>query len=220
MKDLMKEFQENPQDCVIVKLMVNLLQLSKMAINHTGEKAVLEAVGSCLGEVGPIDFSTIALPHNKNISYSKAADLFEDRELQWVFIMLTLINNALIDRCIEVRSAAAACLKNILATKTGNAFWEIYKSKADPMLIYLHPFRMSRKKFLEVPCSARDTPSETLDSVSLWTPQSRSHDSWMKSLTFALLDSGGVKSEVLLLLKPLCEVQTDFCQTVLPYLIH
>lgn len=32
---------EKPEDSVIVKLVVSLLQLSKMAVNHTGEKAVL-----------------------------------------------------------------------------------------------------------------------------------------------------------------------------------
>ncbi|XP_053871494.1 serine-protein kinase ATM isoform X1 [Malaclemys terrapin pileata] len=220
MKDLMKHFQENPQDYVIVKLVVSLLQLSKTAVNHTGEKAVLEAVGSCLGELGPIDFSTITLQHSKNAVYSKAVDLFEDRELQWVFIILTLINNALIDDCIGVRSAAAACLKNILSTKAGNDFWEVYKNKADPMLIYLHPFRMSRKKFLEVPSNERESPSENLDDASVWIPQSVSHDTWIKNLTCSLLNSGGVRNEVLQLLKPMCEVKTDFCQTLLPYLIH
>nr|XP_056714051.1 serine-protein kinase ATM [Euleptes europaea] len=216
MKDLMKASQENPKDCIIVKLMACLLQLSKTAVNSTD--TVLEAVGSCLGEIGPINFSTTALQHSKS-AYS-AVNLFDDRELQCTFIMLCLINNALIDHCIEVRSAAAACLKNILATKTGQKFWETYKSKADTMLIYLHPFRVSKKKLLEVSVNARENPLEDLDNKNIWIPQSRSHDVWIKTLTCALLDSGGVKSEVLQFLKPLCEVQTDFCQTVLPYLIH
>ncbi|XP_077197706.1 serine-protein kinase ATM isoform X2 [Paroedura picta] len=218
MKDLMKASQENPKDYVIVKLMAGLLQLSKTAVNSTD--TVLEAVGSCLGEIGPISFSTTALQPSKNTSHYSAADLFEDRELQCTFIMLSLINNALVDHCIDVRSAAAACLKNILATKTGHKFWDTYKSKTDTMLIYLHPFRGSKKKLLEVSANVRENPLEDLDNTSLWIPQSGSHDVWIKTLTCALLDSGGVKSEVLQFLKPLCEVQTDFCQTVLPYLIH
>lgn len=56
-----------------------------------------EAVGSCLGEIGPMDFSTIALRHAENALDSKAADLLEDKKLQWVFIMLTQINTALTD---------------------------------------------------------------------------------------------------------------------------
>uniref|UniRef100_A0A8C4LRV0 Serine-protein kinase ATM n=1 Tax=Equus asinus asinus TaxID=83772 RepID=A0A8C4LRV0_EQUAS len=220
MMDLMRASQDNPQGGIMVKLVVGLLQLSKMAINHTGEREVLEAVGSCLGELGPIDFSTIAVQHSKDTSYTKALELFEDKELQWTFIMLTYLNDTLVEDCVKVRSAAVTCLKNILATKTGHSFWEIYKKTTDPMLIYLHPFRTSRKKFLEVPRIDKENPLEGLDDTSLWIPQSKNHDIWIKTLTCAVLDSGGTKSEILQLLKPMCEVKTDFCQTVLPYLIH
>ncbi|XP_076184293.1 serine-protein kinase ATM isoform X3 [Aptenodytes patagonicus] len=220
MKDLLKNFQEKPEDSVVVKLVVSLLQLSKMAVNHTGEKAVLEAVGSCLGEIGPMDFSTIALQHAENALDSKAADLLEDRKLQWVFIMLTQINIALTDNFIDVRAAAVSCLKNILATESGSEFWEVYKNKADPMLIYLQPFRMSRKKFFVVPANDTEAPLETLDDTNLWIPLGESHETWIKHLTSSILDSGGVQNEVLQLMKPLCEVKTDLCQTLLPYLIH
>ncbi|KAM6342208.1 serine-protein kinase ATM isoform 4-T5 [Podargus strigoides] len=220
MKDLLKNFQEKPEDSVLVKLVVSLLQLSKMAVNHTGEKAVLEAVGSCLGEIGPMDFSTIALQRAENALDSKAVDLLEDRKLQWVFIMLTQINVALTDNCIDVRAAAVSCLKNILATKSGSEFWEVYKNKTDPMLIYLQPFRTSRKKFFIVPTNDTEAPLETLDDTNLWIPLGESHETWIKRLTSSLLDSGGVQNEVLQLMKPLCEVKTDLCQTLLPYLIH
>uniref|UniRef100_A0A8C3TX25 non-specific serine/threonine protein kinase n=1 Tax=Catharus ustulatus TaxID=91951 RepID=A0A8C3TX25_CATUS len=220
MKDLLKIFQEKPEDSVVVKLVVSLLQLSKMAVNHTGEKAVLEAVGSCLGEIGPMDFSTTALQRAENALDSRAADLLEDRKLQCVFIMLIQINTALTDNCIDVRAAAVSCLKNILATKSGNEFWEVYKSKADPMLIYLQPFRTSRKKFLEVSGNDIEAPLERLNDTNLWIPLGESHETWIKHLTSSILDSGGVKNEVLQLMKPLCEVKTDLCQTLLPYLIH
>ncbi|XP_006899108.1 PREDICTED: serine-protein kinase ATM [Elephantulus edwardii] len=220
MKEIMRASYENPQDGIMVQLVVSLLQLSKKAINRTGEREVLEAVGSCLGELGPIDFSTIAMQHGKDASYNKALELFEDKELQWTFTMLTHLNNSLVEDCVKVRSAAATCLKSILATKTGHSFWEIYKMTTDPMLTYLRTFRTSRKKFLEVPRLDKENPLEDLDDTSLWIPQSENHDVWIKTLTCAFLDSGGIKSEVLQLLKPMCEVKTDFCQTVLPYLIH
>ncbi|KAL1781773.1 serine-protein kinase ATM [Sigmodon hispidus] len=220
MLDLMKASQDDPQDGIVVKLVVSLLQLAKMAVNQTGEREVLEAVGRCLGEIGPLDFSTIAVQHNKDIHYTKAHGLPEDREFQWTLIMLTALNNTLVEDSVKVRSAAATCLKNILATKTGHSFWENYKMSEDPMLTYLQPFRTSRKKFLEVPRFDKEDVLEGLDDVNLWVPQSESHDIWIKTLTCAFLDSGGIKSEILQLLKPLCEVKTDFCQTVLPYLIH
>ncbi|XP_071591031.1 serine-protein kinase ATM-like isoform X2 [Heliangelus exortis] len=220
MKDLLKNLQEKPEDSVVLKLVVSLLQLCKMAVNHTGGKDVLEAVGSCLGEIGPMDFSTIALQHAENALDSKAVDLFEDRKLQWVFIMLTHINTALTDNCIDVRAAAVSCLKNILATKSGSEFWEVYNNKIDPMLSYLQPFRMSRKKFFTVPANDMEAPVETLDNTNLWIPLGESHETWIKCLTSSILDSGGVQNEVLQLMKPLCEVKTDLCQTLLPYLIH
>ncbi|XP_065586131.1 serine-protein kinase ATM [Cyrtonyx montezumae] len=220
MKDLLKIFQEKPEDSVIVKLVVSLLQLSKMAVNHAGEKAVLEAVGSCLGEIGPMDFSTIALQHAENALDSKAVDLLEDKKLQWVFIMLTHINAALTDNCIDVRAAAVSCLKNILATNSGSEFWEIYKNKGDSMLIYLQPFRVSKKKILAMPANDSEASSETLDDTNLWIPLGESHETWIKNLTRSILDSGGVQNEVLQLMKPLCEVKTDLSQTLLPYLIH
>lgn len=114
MLDLMRASQDNPQDGIMVKLVVSLLQLSKMAVNHTGEREVLEAVGSCLGEVGPIDFSTIAIQHSKDTSYTKALELFEDKELQWTFVVLTYLNNTLVEDCVKVRAAAVTCLKSIL----------------------------------------------------------------------------------------------------------
>uniref|UniRef100_A0A8C3XBW8 non-specific serine/threonine protein kinase n=1 Tax=Cyanoderma ruficeps TaxID=181631 RepID=A0A8C3XBW8_9PASS len=220
MKELLKIIQEKPEDSVVVKLVVSLLQLSKMAVNHTGEKAVLEAVGSCLGEIGPMDFSTTALQRAENALDSRAADLLEDRKLQCVFIMLVQINTALTDNCIDVRAAAVSCLKNILATKSGNEFWEVYKNKADPMLIYLQPFRTSKRKFPVVSANDTEAPLERLDDTNLWIPLGESHETWIKHLTSSILDSGGVKNEVLQLMKPLCEVKTDLCQTLLPYLIH
>uniref|UniRef100_A0A8C3EEI8 non-specific serine/threonine protein kinase n=1 Tax=Corvus moneduloides TaxID=1196302 RepID=A0A8C3EEI8_CORMO len=191
MKDLLKIFQEKPEDSVVVKLVVSLLQLSKMAVNHRGEKAVLEAVGSCLGEIGPMDFSTTALQRAENALDSRAADLLEDRKLQWVFIMLIQINTALTDNCIDVRAAAVSCLKNILATKSGNEFWEVYKSKADPMLIYLQPFRTSRKKVLLI----------HLIYMAYGVEKKRNIYIFLKSR-----------------FKSIFEI--DLCQTLLPYLIH
>lgn len=47
---------------------------------------------------------------------------------------------------ISIRQAAAACLKDILATQSGLEFWEMHKSQRDPMLLYLSPFRPTKGK--------------------------------------------------------------------------
>ncbi|XP_069615249.1 serine-protein kinase ATM [Ranitomeya imitator] len=221
MKDIVRDFQGNPQNNVIPKLVMSLLELSKKAVDLDNGRDVLEAVGSCLGELGPIDFCTIALQHRKELLYGRAGGLFEDKELQCVLIILTLINNILTDQCIRVRSAAATCLKNILATKTGCQFWEMYKDSGDPMLVYLQPFRSPKRKVVQVEdMHVADGSFNSVDDHTLWIPQNGNHEDWIKHLTCTLLTSGGVRSEVVLLLKPLCEVKADFCQAMLPYLIH
>lgn len=47
-----------------------------------------------------------------------------------------------------------------------------------------------------------------LESPEFWIPQAGSHKSWLKALCTALLDSGGVRCEALLLARPLCLVST------------
>ena len=48
---------------------------------------------------------------------------------------------------------------------------------------------------------------ERLDSEELWRPSPGKHREWLRGLCVALLESGGVKSEALLLTRPLCEVR-------------
>lgn len=54
-----------------------------------------EAAGSCLGELGPVDFSTIALLHGRDPLYEKAASLFTTTESQCLYIILNCMNDAL-----------------------------------------------------------------------------------------------------------------------------
>uniref|UniRef100_A0A8C7HIP7 non-specific serine/threonine protein kinase n=1 Tax=Oncorhynchus kisutch TaxID=8019 RepID=A0A8C7HIP7_ONCKI len=206
--------ESDPAESVLVLLVLNLLQLCKLAANHPGGRDILEAAGSCLGELGPVDFSTIALLHGKDQLNARAVSLFPSVEPQWLYITLNCINNALTHHCIEVRQAAVQSLKGILATQAGADFWEIHKDNRDPMLAYLNPFRSTKKK--EVSLVAR----ERLESQDLWVPEAGGHKAWLKMLCMVLLDSGGVRSEALLLSRPLCLVKTDFCHRVLPLIIH
>uniref|UniRef100_A0A674EX52 non-specific serine/threonine protein kinase n=1 Tax=Salmo trutta TaxID=8032 RepID=A0A674EX52_SALTR len=226
LKDLRRQLHNNksqirpllreldPAESVLVLLVLNLLQLCKLAANHPGGRDILEAAGSCLGELGPVDFSTITLLHGKDQLSARAVSLFPQVEPQWLYIILNCINNALTHHCIEVRQAAVQSLKGILATQAGADFWEIHKDNRDPMLAYLNPFRSTKKK--EVSLVAR----ERLESQDLWVPEAGGHKVWLKTLCMVLLDSGGVRSEALLLSRPMCLVKTDFCQRVLPLIIH
>uniref|UniRef100_A0A3B3UHQ1 Serine-protein kinase ATM n=1 Tax=Poecilia latipinna TaxID=48699 RepID=A0A3B3UHQ1_9TELE len=217
-RELLKEC--HPTDSVLVKLVLSLLQLCKLAASHPGGIDIL-AAGSCLGELGPVDFSTIALLHGRDPLYDRAASLFVSNNLQHLYIILNCMNDALTQQ-IEVRRAAAQCVKNILATQSGVDFWDRHKDNRDPMLAYLNPFRTAKNKVAAVTAEESSEAKRKLESQEFWTPQAGAHQAWLKALCTALLDSGGVRSEALLLSRPLCllQVMVDCCQTLLPLIIH
>ncbi|KAM9358741.1 serine-protein kinase ATM [Symphorus nematophorus] len=219
-RELLKECHTEPTDSVLVKLVLSLLQLCKLAANHPGGADILEAAGSCLGELGPVDFSTIALLHGRDPLYEKAVSLFTSTESQSLYIILNCMNDALTHQRIEVRKAAAQCVKSILATQSGIDFWEQHKNNRDPLLAYLNPFRQAKKKVAAVSAQESLEAREKLESPVFWIPQAGGHKAWLKALCTALLDSGGVRSEALLLSRPLCLVWVDCCQRLLPLIIH
>ncbi|KAE8295481.1 Serine-protein kinase ATM [Larimichthys crocea] len=219
-RELLKECHAEPTDSVLVKLVLSLLQLCKLAANHPGGADILEAAGSCLGELGPVDFSTIALLHGRDALYEKAVSLFTSTESQCLYIILNCMNDALTHQRIEVRKAAAQCAKNILASQSGVDFWEQHKDNRDPMLAYLNPFRKAKKKVAAVSAEESSEAREKLESQGFWIPQAGGHKAWLKALCTTLLDSGGVRSEALLLSRPLCLVRVDCCQRLLPLIIH
>uniref|UniRef100_A0A8C2EAP5 non-specific serine/threonine protein kinase n=1 Tax=Cyprinus carpio TaxID=7962 RepID=A0A8C2EAP5_CYPCA len=217
---LLKECHADPASCILVKLVLNLLQLCKIAANHPGGGDILKAAGRCLGELGPVDLSSIALHHGKDQLYTRAADLSPDVPFQWIFIILNCMDNALTHHSIAVRQAAGICLKDILATQCGIEFGEMYKSKRDPLLAYLNPFRSAKKREIIVSMEVTSESRHRLDNSELWLVQPGGNKDWLKNLSMALLDSGGVRNEALLLTRPLCEVKTDFCQRMLPLFVH
>ncbi|XP_047449742.1 serine-protein kinase ATM isoform X2 [Mugil cephalus] len=219
-RELLKECHADPSDSVLVKLVLSLLQLCKLAVNQPGGAGILEAAGSCLGELGPVDLSTIALLHGRDPLYEKAVSLFTSSESQRLYIILNCMNDALTQQRIEVRRAAAQCVRNILATQSGVDFWDQHKDNKDPMLAYLNPFRTSRNKVVSVSAEESTEARRKLESQEFWVPQAGGHKAWLKALCTALLDSGGVRSEALLLSRPLCLVWVDCCQTLLPLIIH
>ncbi|XP_034556513.1 serine-protein kinase ATM [Notolabrus celidotus] len=219
-RELLKECHADPTDSVLLKLVLNLLQLCKHAANHPSGAEILEAAGSCLGELGPVDFSTIALFHGSDPLYERAVSLFTSTESQCLYIILNCMNDALTQQRIEMRQAAAQCVKNILATQSGVDFWDQHKVNSDPMLAYLNPFRKSKKKEPAVSPEESSDAKDKLERPEFWIPQTGGHKAWLKALCTALLDSGGVRSESLLLSRPLCVVRVDCCQRLLPLIIH
>lgn len=67
-----------------------------------------EAAGSCLGELGPVNFSSIALLRGRYPLYAKAASLFGSSESQRVYIVLNCMNEALTQQRYHLSGLAAS----------------------------------------------------------------------------------------------------------------
>lgn len=75
---------------------------------HTSMPPPAEAAGSCLGELGPVDFSSIALLRGRDPLYAKAASLFTSSESQSVYIVLNCMNEALTQQRYRLSGLSAS----------------------------------------------------------------------------------------------------------------
>ena len=72
------------------------------------------------------------------------------------------------------------------------------------MLIYLSVMKVANKPAVKY----SDTSFEqTIGDLSLWQSSDGDHSKWVRKLTVALIKSGGVKDEILLMLLPICQVK-------------
>lgn len=58
-----------------------------------------------------------------------------------------------------------------------------------------------------------------VDVPSLWQPPS-DHQAWIAALVASLLASTAIHDDVLVHLGPVCAVKYDFCEQLLPLLVH
>lgn len=219
-----------------------------------------------MGELGPVNFSSIALLRGRDPLYTKAASLFTSSESQRVYIVLNCMNEALTQQRYHLPAVVGlqsfsthACfwrrrVLNVLmcfhlpVSRSGRlppsasrTSWRLLPESSSgrstrtpgtlcwPTCILLGRPRSrcarvcfsqaQRRLFLHLltswsPCSqvqavSADDCSEArskLESPGFWIPVVDGHKPWLKGLCAALLDSGGVKSEALLLSRPLCLV--------------
>ncbi|CAN0220698.1 unnamed protein product [Lampetra fluviatilis] len=217
---------------VLIRLVGGLVRMSRTALaSPTGAEDTLEAVAACLGELGPVAFSTTALERDTEgqpwgLSTSITPQDPGSITTQWTDMAVALLNDALTDSSVEVRAASSTCLKAVLATRAGAEFWEHQAAlpETEFFLQILAPFRNPKKKAsacLELPPLPLDgRPSKELESDTLWEPDGGSHDLWLKGLTCALIRGGAARCDVLRLLGPICEAKAEVCERVLPLLLH
>ncbi|XP_070568138.1 serine-protein kinase ATM-like [Ptychodera flava] len=226
---LVRKCEENNGDSILIQLICKLIQLIQLSNHsdscHGNQQAIREEAGRCLGEIGAVELSTIALRSTENrTSYVTAVDVYKkDEQMKRNSIIVHLLKDYLVDPCVDIVSAAASCLRDIFSTPSGVAFYEDYMSKKiDSLLFYLHPFKPHRKRVLNLPSVATSYEgiADIIRDSALWVPDHGNHETWICNLATTLIKHGGIQDEFLRLLTPICQVKVEFSERVLPYLVH
>ncbi|XP_060082468.1 serine-protein kinase ATM-like [Ylistrum balloti] len=220
---LAREEQDKSTDNLLCKLVCKLVYMAL-----TSGDRVKDKVTQCLGKIGPVNMATVALPDVTELAcLREAKEVFEeDTYLQNYCVIFHTLNTYLVDQDVDIVEAASHVLKSMLCTNTGTDFATIYKEKVsdkDHLIEYLHPFRV-KKKVTARTKSKQPTSTDQfcglVDRETLWLSNTSNHGNWVRRLTVTLIQSGAVKDEILALLEPICERKTNFCEIVLPLLIH
>ncbi|XP_071956069.1 serine-protein kinase ATM-like [Antedon mediterranea] len=209
----------------IGNLIASLVSVCRRSGNQ--DNAIKQQAACCLGEIGPVDLSTVSLKSHQseeNKSYATAVEVYVDEpHMVRKCTIIHLLKSYLTDACVETKQAAVECLKCLLATPSGIAFRDDYVDRnIDQLFVYLHPFRPNKKRKTKLSQQAKNDQDfkDTLNYASLWQPESTSHEDWIRQLSCALIDSGAIQDEFLQLVKPVCKVKVEFAEQVLGYLIH
>ncbi|XP_053392108.1 serine-protein kinase ATM-like, partial [Mercenaria mercenaria] len=222
LKSEQKELQSLAKDDTLCRLACELVELTKFE----NRDVVLQA-SRCLGVLGPVNLRAISLPSApSSIGLQLAVQCFEELpDVHKYCKIFHCLNTYLTDKSIELVQCASKVLKDLLSVKKGIEFYNGYKSQLgenEYLFHYLHPFRAGKKKVVttKAPVGNWDDFQSTVDQELLWNPQHSNHGNWLITLTTTLISSGVVRDELLQLLEPVCSIKVEFCELVLPYMIH
>ncbi|KAH3729489.1 hypothetical protein DPMN_055461, partial [Dreissena polymorpha] len=222
LKENSDQLQTLKTDDTLLRLVCSLVELSKCK-----NQSVVEATSRCLGVLGPVDMSTICFPHPpRPRTLDVALTCFQDIPAMHKYChIFHKLNDYLTDKSIELVQCTSDVLKTLLSVKSGSVFSATYKKKLgdlEYLFNYLHPFRASKKKALNVtmPSANWERFQSTVDQESLWNPPHSNHGNWLVTLTSTLLESGAVRDEILVLIGSVCNIKTELCEMVLPYFVH
>nr|ACG68443.1 ataxia telangiectasia mutated protein [Branchiostoma floridae] len=213
--------------CTLINFCCQTSSQDVSSSQDAAQNILQEEVGLCLGEIGAVDLTAIALKHGaQKTSAAKAMQVFShDSTMQRTCVIMHLLDEYLLDEDVDVVAAAGQCLKMILSTAAGTEWYRHYKEglkEEGTLLCYLQPFKLQKRK-LPLPPVKTCIDSEftsVFGRASLWIPEPGCHSNWITELVCSLIDSGAVQDEVLRLLTPVCKVKVDFCEQLLPFLVH
>ncbi|CAM1304006.1 ATM (predicted) [Pycnogonum litorale] len=194
-----------------------MYKLIRLATQQNDKEVSIEAC-RCLGDIGPVDLSSVVLMSEQVIRHSKF-HMFPDYQSYHMYTVLKSLNTLLVDADYMVKHAAGSVLKHILTISSVS----VYLSSSEDEEIrdiypYIKPFIIKNKSVQKPTFDIRNA-CDVIGNELLWMPNHDDHNRWITELVCTLIMSGAVNDEVLNLVEPVCRVNVEFCEEILSFVI-
>lgn len=216
-----RHVMEDISSSVLHKLICVLIHICNYEKSEIQKLAI-----ECLGELGPIDLSTIILQPSayfqEEEKISKITNFINAKtQYKCYFVIFDLLNDLLQDKRINVVCATSEVLKNILRTKSGREFLSFYKeNNIGSNHLYFHPFFDKKIPVMKMCTTQNNEFIRKITDESLWSPDNSNYEEWLTQLVINLLKANISEDEVIQQLEPVCIIEIRFCEKILPFLIH
>jgi len=194
-------------------------------LTRTKSNALLEAVASALGELGPADLTTLILqpdvltldgdsPLGKMDYHSRNLPILQ----LGMVVFPPIVRYLYSAESVSLISSAVQVMREASSDAHGQQFYALAKHYNWPSFELLLPFKTTIQK-ADAKAIILDSIyfKDNVDDVTLWKC-SGSHSSWLIRLTCALIQSFAPCFYTILL--PVCRLEPDFCQVLLPHLVQ
>ncbi|GIY53666.1 serine-protein kinase ATM [Caerostris darwini] len=207
-------FSEDVKTSVHHQLVCELASIC--ALDHVPLE-IQKAASDCMGALGPVVFSSVVLqPSSKNSNEG-----LNSLQLGYAAV-LDLFTGYLFDKKIDVKVTTSEILKELFETRTAYTFFIDYQALYPNNHIkkYAIPFfSCQNANNLKSVCQY-EYKVEDIQDLSVWIPITSEHFEWITNLVCTLIESGLTKDNFYECLIPLCRKQVQFCEKILPYVIH
>eukprot|EP00795_Rhopilema_esculentum_P013768 gene13768-4694_t len=187
------------------------------------------SIAQCIGEIGPVDFHALALPSSKGSVTAEDQEYFGSNKSAYRYhIVFDRLNSLLTDESTEVVAAAAAALKDALHTNSGIQHLNIFdlgKGEKPKFFLYCEPFKPMKIKKGSQNSQPQSAPTVNnfiahVGGADLWEPDLMPFNDWVKELAFRLASSGAVEDDIFQKVAPVCKLNANFAELLLPFLVH
>jgi hypothetical protein len=191
--------------------------------------AIKKEAGECLGELGLsipamsaiITTDDAAKELHKEYEFDNLGDRISSKDWSVDYVMmeakksiLELLNSYLTHNDVSIIRSAVNTLQSILNTPSGRTAYAKLNSETQ---LYLQPFLSGTIKTTVEPKNVFEVNHLTDE---LFSTSNKSHEDWVRIVSFTLVNSTGVQDEVLKLCGRLCKEKVDFAEHLFPFLIY